>query len=136
MNSVTVNPQVSLPAIQNFSAPMLDALTKALGIDRSVLASDQQIANAWSNLPQLLAEVPPELRDEGLMRMCIAVATGLFDSALNYAWNAAVLQLRKKVRFFGINIVPQIIDKDFDDKKLLDLRDADLLELCLKLNLI
>lgn len=115
---------------------MLDALTKALGIDRSVLASDQQIANAWSNLPQLLAEVPPELRDEGLMRMCIAVATGLFDSALNYAWNAAVLQLRKKVRFFGINIVPKIIDKDFDDKKLLDLRDADLLELCLKLKLI
>ncbi|MBB3991609.1 hypothetical protein [Croceicoccus naphthovorans] len=55
---------------------------------------------------------------------------------LNYAWNAAVIQLREKVRSFGITIVPQIIDKDFDEKKLLDLRDSELLDLCLKLNLI
>ncbi len=70
------------------------------------------------------------------MRMCVAVASGLFDSALNYAWNAAIMQLREKVRAFGIAIVPQIIDKDFDEQRLLDLRDSELLELCLKLNLI
>jgi hypothetical protein len=136
MSSVVVVNKVSLPAIKGFSGPMLDALTKALGVDRSVLASDQQIATAWGNLPTLLDQVPPELRDEGLMRMCVAVASGLFDSALNYAWNAAILQLRVKVRSFGIAIVPQIIDKDFDEKKLLDLRDSELLELTLKLNLI
>lgn len=136
MASITVTNSVNLPTISNFSAPMLSALTAAMGIDRTVLASDQQIATAWTNLPQLLNEVPPELRDEGLMRMCIAVATGLFDSALNYAWNASILQLRQKVRNFGLGIIPQIIDKDFDEVKLLDLRDSELLDLCLKLNLI
>jgi hypothetical protein len=136
MSSIVVANKVNLPAINGFSGPMLSALTEALGIDRSVLASDQQIATAWGNLPALLDQVPPDLRDEGLMRMCVAVASGLFDSALNYAWNAAVLQLREKVRTFGIVIVPQIIDKDFDEKKLLDLRDSELLDLTLKLNLI
>lgn len=136
MSAIVPSPPVQLPAISGFSGPMLDALTSALGVERDVLASDQQIANAWGNLPQLLGQVPPALRDEGLMRMCVAVASGLFDSALNYAWNAAVLQLRQKVRSFGISIVPQIIDKDFDEAKLLDLRDSELLDLCLKLNLI
>ena len=136
MTGVVPATGVQLPSIGAYSAPMLKALTDALGIDRDVLASDQQIQNAWGNLPQLLAQVPPELRDEGLMRMCVAVASGLFDSALNYAWNAAVIQLREKVRTFGIAIVPQIIDKDFDEKKLHDLRDSDLLDLCLRLNLI
>ncbi len=70
------------------------------------------------------------------MRMCVAVASGLFDSAINYAWNAAVVELRDKVRRFGIHIIPQIIDKDFDEKKLQDMQDSELLSLCLKLNLI
>lgn len=66
----------------------------------------------------------------------MAVATGLFDSAINYAWNAAIVELREKVRRFGLAVVPQIIGKAFDEAALLDLKDADLLELCLKLNLI
>jgi hypothetical protein len=136
MASLIPVPNVKLPVVSNFSAPMLDALTDALGINRNVLASNQQIETAWQNLPQLLANVPPELRDAGLMRMCIAVATGLFDSALNYVWNAAVLELREKVRRFGVTIIPQIIDKDFDEQKLVDMRDSELLAMCLKLNLI
>ena len=69
--------------------------------------------------------------------MCVAVSVGLFDSAVNYAWNGAVLQLRQKVRRFGLNVVQQVIDKkDFDEDKLLDLKDADLLGLCVKLNLV
>ena len=134
-NQLVLSP-VQLPTVSTFSAPMLMALTSALGIDRSVLASDSQIQNAWQNLPQLLSNIPPHLRTEGVMRMCVAVATGLFDSAINYAWNAAVVELRDKVRRFGIHIIPQIIDKDFDEKKLLDMQDSELLNLCLKLNLI
>lgn len=136
MSSLEPVSTVNLPVVSNFSTPMLDALTSALGIDRNVLASNQQIETAWQNLPQLLENVPPELRDAGLMRMCVAVATGLFDSALNYAWNAAVLELREKVRRFGITIIPQITGKDFDEQKLLEMRDSELLTMCLKLNLI
>ena len=127
---------VALPAVGRFTSPMLQALTDALGIDRGVLATDAQIQNAWQNLPQLLSSIPPEKRDEGIMRMCVAVASGLFDSAVNYAWNAAIIELREKVRQFGIHIIPQIIDKSFDEQKLMDMQDSDLLSLCLKLNLI
>lgn len=136
MSSIVPTNSVQLPVVSNYSSPMLTALTAALGVDRDVLASDQQINVAWTNLPGLLTQVPPELRDEGLMRMCVAVASGLFDSALNYAWNAAIVELRNKVRAFGITMIPQIIDKDFDEKRLLDLRDSELLDLCLQLNLI
>ena len=68
--------------------------------------------------------------------MCVAVATGLFDSAVNYIWNSAVTELREKVKRFGIAVIPKIIDRDFDETKLFDLKDAELLDLCLKLNLI
>ena len=136
MANELTTPNVALPAVNGFTAPMLQALTDALGINRDVLATDAQIENAWQNLPQLLNSIPPEKRDEGIMRMCVAVASGLFDSAVNYAWNAAIIELREKVRQFGINIIPQIIDKAFDEKKLMDMQDSELLSLCLKLNLI
>jgi hypothetical protein len=115
---------------------MLTALTEALGVDRTVLAADDQIEHAWANLPRLLSRIPEEHRTETLVRMCVAVAAGLFDSAINYAWNAAVVELREKVRRFGIAVIPQITGKPFDEDALLDLKDAELLQLCLKLNLI
>ena len=127
---------VSLPAVSTHTSPMLQVLTEALGVSREILPSDDQISHAWNNLPRLLSKIPPELRDEGLIRMCVAVASGLFDSGINYAWNAAIIELRNKVGRFGIHIIPQIIDKDFDEKKLLNLQDSELLSLCLKLNLI
>lgn len=135
-NDIVDTKKVTLPQVSEHTKPMLMALTKALSVDRSVLPADEQIEHAWSNLPRLLSRIPPDLRDEGLIRMCVAVASGLFDSGINYAWNAAVIELRNKVRRFGLHIVPQIIDKDFDEGRLLDMRDNELLSLCLKLNLI
>jgi len=127
---------VTLPATASLTGPMLAALTQALGVERSILASDDQIAHAWTNLPRSLSRIPPEQRNETLVRMCVAVATGLFDSAINYAWNAAIVELRAKVRRFGLTVIPQVTSKSFDEAALLDLKDADLLTLCLKLNLI
>lgn len=127
---------VALPATAGLTGPMLSSLTSALGVDRSVLASDDQIEHAWTNLPRLLSRIPPEQRSETLVRMCVAVATGLFDSAVNYAWNSAIVELRAKVRRFGLSVIPQITGKPFDEAALVDLKDAELLQLCLKLNLI
>lgn len=132
-----VGPLVKLPDVASLAGNMLDQLTGALGVDRSVVALDHQIEHAWSQLPRLLRRIPPELRDEKIVKACIAVASGLFDSAINYIWNAAVVELREKVRRFGLHVIPQILDdKSFDEASLLDLKDAELLDLCLKLNLI
>ena len=127
---------VSLPHILSTTVPFLDALTNALGVPRNVLAPDGQILYLWENLPRLLRQIPPESVNESLARMCVAASTGLFDSVINYAWNLVIVELRERVRRFGLNIIPQIIDKDFDEKKLMNLRNNDLLELCLVLNLI
>ena len=128
---------IALPDISAQSSTMLDLLTKALGVSRDVLANDEQIDHAWSQIPRLVTRIPPDLRDERIVRMCVAVASGLFDAAINYVWNASIVELREKVRRFGIAVVPQVLDDyNFDEDALLDLKDAELLELCLKLNLI
>jgi hypothetical protein len=129
--------KVTLPAVLTSTSPALLALTKALGVPREILATDEEIEAAWATLPRVLAKVPPELRTEGLARMCVAVAAGLFDSAINYVWNASIVELRARVSRFGLNVVQQVIgDATFDENDLVDLKDAELLELCLKLNLI
>lgn len=128
--------ELMLPPIVQSSSSNLDVLTKALNVPREVLASDEEIQHAWNELPRLLNKIPPAKRDTLLVRMCVAVASGLLDSAVNYAWNAAVIELREKVRKFGIHIVPQVITGDFSESKLNDLQDAALLDLCLRLNLV
>jgi hypothetical protein len=128
---------VKLPAVLASTSPALQALTDALGVPRNILASDEEIEAAWKNLPRVLTKVPPALRTEGLARMCVAVVSGLFDSAINYIWNASIVELRTRVKRFGLNVVQQVIgDSSFDEKALFDLKDAELLDLCLKLNLI
>ena len=128
---------VTLPAVSKVTGDMLTQITGALGVPRDVVAQDDQIGHAWSQLPRLVRRIPPHLRDERIVRACIAVATGLFDAAINYIWNAAILALREKVRDFGLHVIPQILDdRSFDEASLVDLKDADLLELCHKLNLI
>lgn len=128
---------IKLPAIIGNTLPVLDQLTAALCMPRDILASAAEIESAWNNLPGVLKKVPPALRTEGMARMCVAVASGLFDSAINYIWNSSIIELREKVRRFGLNVVEQITGKpNFDDTVLLDLKDAELLSLCLKLNLI
>lgn len=129
-------PAPTLPALPETVLPAITALTNSLGIPRTVLASDEEIEYAWRDLPRELREIPVLLRGELVARMCVAVSTGLFDGAMNYIWNAAIIQLRTKIRNFGLPIVAQILQVDFEDKHLLELQDSRLLELCLKLNLV
>ncbi len=129
--------KVALPAtVPSQSAPSLDLITDALGVPRDILASDEEIQEAWRGLPRRLNQIPAERRSESLARMCVAVASGLFDAAINYVWNASITELRNKVRHFGVHIVPEITRKPFEEKNLEDLKDAELLNLCLSLNLI
>lgn len=125
-----------LPALPDTVLPAIAQLTTSLGIPREALASDEEIAYAWRNLPQELKQIPVALRGELIARMCVAVSTGLFDGAVNYVWNAAVINLRNKVKNFGLPVVAQILQKDFEEKHLFELQDSQLLDLCLKLNLV
>lgn len=134
---ISVSPQEpQLPALPQTVLPAIGQLTEALGIPRDVLASDEEIAYAWRDLPRELRNIPIEIRGELIARMCVAVSAGLFDSAVNYSWNASILHLREKIKNFGLPVVAQILQKDFEEKHLLDLQDSQLLDLCVKLNLV
>ena len=128
--------EIVLPAVVNESAFALEQITSALGVPRDVLPSDCEVAHAWGELPRLLNRIPPELRSEHHVRMCIAISAGLFDAGINYVWNSAIVELRNKIYRFGLNVVEQLTGNNFDEDKLNDLQDAELLNLCLKLNLI
>src|ERR1700722_3774673 len=93
---------VVLPDISKQSEGLLTLLTNALGVPRSILASEEEIEHAWDELPRMLKRIPSHLRDERIAKACVAVASGLFDAAINYIWNATVVELRDKVRRFGI----------------------------------
>ena len=136
MNDLVVRETPNLPALPSTVLPGLDQLIQCLGIPRTVLASAEEIEYAWRDLPRELREIPEHLRGELIARMCVAVSTGLFDGAMNYIWNAAVLHLRQKIRNFGLPVVAQIRQSDFEEKHLLELQDSRLLELCLKLNIV
>jgi len=136
MSELIVKEDVNLPALPNTVLPAITELTQALGIPREVLASQEEIEYAWRDLPRELREIPEQLRGELVARMCVAVSTGLFDGAMNYIWNAAILQLRQKIRNFGLPVVAQIQQNDFEEKHLLELQDNRLLDLCLKLNIV
>lgn len=133
---VSKPPEPTLPALPTTVLPVLAALTDFLGTPRTMLASDEEIQCAWLALPRELREIPAPLRGELIARMCVAVSTGLFDGAMNYIWNAAILQFRTKIRNFGLPIVAQILQSDFEERHLVELQDSRLLELSLKLNLV
>lgn len=127
----------SLPDLSTNTIATINQLVNSLGFPRDVLASDEEIRYAWEDLPRELIKIPPNnVNPELIARMCIAIGSGLFDGAINYAWNAAILQLREKVRNFGLPIVAQILEKKFENNDLISLQDSQLLDLCLRLNIL
>jgi len=75
---VPKSPVPILPSLPTTILPAIASLTAALGIPRTVLASDEEIEYAWHDLPRELREIPPQLRGELIARMCVAVSAGLF----------------------------------------------------------
>lgn len=127
---------VELPELPTLMLPAISELTNVMGIPRDVFAGDEEITLAWRDLPRELRQLSPDVSGELIARMCVAISAGLFDGAISYVWNATILHLRSKVRKFGLPVVAQILQKEFEEKQLLELQDSQLLELCLKLNLI
>ena len=137
MNEIVISiKEEKIPSLPTMVIPAINELIKYLKIPREVLASDEEITYAWQDLPRELKNIPVDLRGELIARMCVAVSAGLFDGAMNYIWNAAIIKLRDKLKNFGLPIIANILEKDFEEKNLLELQDSKLLELCLKINII
>lgn len=124
-----------LPAIDNTVTSVQNILS-SLNLPRDIIASEEEITYAWSELPREISRIPNELRDGLIARMCVATSVGLFDGAINYIWNAVILNLRLRVRNFGFGLIAQTLNKKFEEDDLNNLMDSELLDLCHKLELL
>lgn len=128
--------ETQLPILNNSQLSHIDKIIDTFGESRNIIASKEEIQYVWNSLPREINQVPVDLRDELLVRMCIAIYSGLFDGAINYIWNASIINLKNKIKNFGLNVISQIKDEDFDEDKLDSKKDAEILDICLELNLI
>lgn len=134
-NTIVAKPTM-LPKLLDATLPHLNGIMEAFNLPREIIASDDEIAYAWRELPREIMRIPEELRDELIVRMCIATSVGLFDGAINYIWNAVILTLKRKVKNFGLALVGETLGKSFNETNLNDYMDSELLDLCYKLELL
>ncbi len=125
-----------LPEVMNGTLPSIGHILQSFGLPREVIASNEEIEYAWRELPREISRIPPELRDGLIARMCVATSVGLFDGAINYMWNAVILNLRTRVKNFGLGYVSQLFNRRFEGEDLNNLTDSELLDLCRKLELL
>jgi len=110
----------------------------------NIIATTEERALVAINLPTFLDTLTTEDKREAryLSKFVGATAIGLFDAALNYVWNEVVLNLRKKVVIYGIDLfydaaVGGKLRETYKDEQDLDgLKDSVLLDACRKLELI
>ncbi|HEX7185578.1 MAG TPA: hypothetical protein VF756_27385 [Thermoanaerobaculia bacterium] len=110
----------------------------------NIIASTEERRIVGENLPSFLNSLAPDEKQEAryLSKFVGSTAIGLFDAALNYVWNEVVLNLRKKVIVYGVDLFfdaavggsARASYKDEED--LPGLKDSVLLDTCRKLELI
>lgn len=102
------------------------------------IAVVQQLQLTFSNLsPEKLTEA------KYLSKFISCVTIGLFDGAINYVWNEAIQSLRKLIVEFDLDYCLKVAYevngkyKNFSDlEDLQQISDADLLEICYRIELI
>ena len=135
-NSLARQSSHTLPDVMDNTLLSIGNILSSFGLPREIIASNEEIACAWRELPREISRIPPELRDGLIARMCVATSVGLFDGAINYIWNAVILNLRTRAKNFGLGYIAQVLNKKFEEDDLNDLMDAELLDLCHKLELL
>ncbi len=136
MGSIVKTDVNNLPQINDISSKYLETITNALGVPREVLVSDYEINYSWKELPREISRIPNEYRGELIVRMCIAISVGLFDGAINYIWNAVILNFRKRILDLGLENIAKFLNKEFTEEKIKEMTDAELLDLVYKFNII
>lgn len=135
-NSLAKQSSPILPDVMDSTLPSIGNILNSFGLPREVIASNEEIAYAWQQLPREISRIPSPLRDGLIARMCVATSVGLFDGAINYIWNAVILNLRTRAKNFGLGYIAQALNKKFEEDDLNDLMDSELLDLCHKLELL
>ncbi|QHP90283.1 MULTISPECIES: hypothetical protein [Burkholderia] len=110
----------------------------------NIIAAQDQRAIIGANLPNVIAALPPAVKQEAryLSKFVVGAGVGLFDYSLNAIWNEVVLNLHRKAIAYGLDIFYDAAvggkAREFyqTEDDLRSLKDAVLLDTCRKLELI
>jgi hypothetical protein len=145
-NNLTIQGhQGEITNIINNSNNMHLAVLSSLGLPiDNVLSSLDERKVAIANLPFILDKLLPNQISDAyyLSKFFVAVATGLFDAALNYLWDETIKQLRIRIingdiKYFFDVVISDDKRKNFSSPEdLLKLDDYDLIKGALQIDLI
>lgn len=110
----------------------------------NIIASPQERNLIMDALPKFILSLPEENRKDAryLSKFIAGAAVGLFDASLNFVWNEVVINLRRKVIIYGLDLFfdEAVGGKNRDnfstEEDLAGIKDRTLLDTCLKLELI
>lgn len=110
----------------------------------NIIASPQERNLIMDALPKFITSLPEETRKNAryLSKFIAGAVVGLFDASLNFIWNEVVINLRKKVILYGLDLffdeaVGGKNRENFNtEEDLSGIKDRTLLDTCLKLELI
>lgn len=110
----------------------------------NIIASIEERENILNMLPSLIQKLPSEQKRNAtyLSRFVAGAAIGLFDAALNYVWDEVVVNLRRKIMYYGIDIFfdnavgTKVRDQYKSEEDLTGIKDKTMLDTCKKLEWI
>ncbi|MED3501527.1 hypothetical protein P4479_24195 [Brevibacillus agri] len=107
---VRIEPEKNLPAssnleIRQFEESLLNFLARNGLPNTSVLVPINQRITVFRNIPDALAQLEEDRKSQSLYisKFIAAVASGLFDAALNYLWDETINELRNRVAQYDLS---------------------------------
>lgn len=142
--SALVSQQPNIVQLQNFEIALLGFLAQQGLPTQSVFVAMDERATVFMNVTKVLMKISDEQKPRSvyISKFIAAVASGLFDAALNYLWDETILELRNRVAqydlsYFYDNAVSSDKRRNFSgEEDLVKVQDSELIEGAKKIGLI
>ena len=144
-NKLEVSKPVNyLDQLQDFEIGIVNFLEQHSLPTEKIFVAVPERFNVFKNLEGVIVQIDPQekLQSLYLSKFIAAVASGLFDAALNYLWDETILQIRKRVvqydlEYFYDNAVSGDKRKRLNDESdLVKVDDYDLIKGAKEIGLI
>ena len=91
--------------LDNFEANLLNFLKEQGLPTQSVLVSVNERVTVFKNIADVLTKITDEQKSRSvyISKFIAAIASGLFDAALNYLWDETIIELRRRVAQYDLS---------------------------------
>jgi len=131
--------------LHNFEENLLNFLKEQGLPTQSVLVSVNERVKVFKNIADVLTKITAEQKPRSvyISKFIAAIASGLFDAALNYLWDETIIELRRRVAqydlsYFYDNAVsnPENRRNLNNEEDLIKINDSELIDGSRKIGLI